>query len=150
MQRAKVSERELDKEALKMIYWDEIVKCDEILQKRFVQEDKEKTGKVTVPTLIEIFKSAKRMLTFKEINIIIRNIKEGEDFEYSKFAETLYDVRFELAKSKLMDTNITKLQEHLISLFEVYDEDKTGKIHLLKIQEALGHSKKLVLTPYQI
>lgn len=36
MQRAKVSEREIDKEALKLIYWDEIVKCDEILQKRFV------------------------------------------------------------------------------------------------------------------
>lgn len=73
------------------------------------------------------------MLTFKEINIIIRNIKTGEDFEYSKFSETLYDVRFELAKSKLMDTNISKLQEHLISLFETYDTDKTGKIHLLNI-----------------
>ena len=114
-----------------MIYWDEIVKCDEILQKRFSQEDKEKTGKISVDTLIKIFKSAKNMLTFKEIIVIIRNIKQGEEFEYAKFAETLYDVRFELAKSKLMDTNLTKMQEHLISLFEEYDKDKTGKIHLL-------------------
>ena len=40
------NERELDKEALKHVYWDEIQKCNEILQKRFKSQDKEKTGKI--------------------------------------------------------------------------------------------------------
>jgi hypothetical protein len=48
------------------------------------------------------------LLTPKEINIIMRNLKE-EIFEYKNFDKVLYDVRFELAKSRVMDTNIDKL-----------------------------------------
>ena len=45
------------------------------------------------------------LLTPKEINIIMRNLQE-ENFEYKTFDQMLYDVRFELAKSRIMDTNI--------------------------------------------
>ena len=60
------------------------------------------------------------LLTPKEINIILRSIK-GEHFEYRTFSTLLYDIRFELAKSRLMDTNIDKLQEHLIEIFSQHD-----------------------------
>lgn len=48
LQRAKVQEREIDREALKLVYWDEIQKCNEILQKRFKFIDSEKTGRISV------------------------------------------------------------------------------------------------------
>jgi hypothetical protein len=48
------------------------------------------------------------MITPKEINVILRSIK-GEAFEYKEFDHVLYDVRFELAKSRIMDTNIDQL-----------------------------------------
>lgn len=53
------------------------------------------------------------LITPKEINIIMRSLKE-EIFEYETFEKVLFDVRFELAKSRIMDTNIDRLQEHLI------------------------------------
>jgi hypothetical protein len=48
------------------------------------------------------------LLTPKEINIIMRSVK-SDKFEYRTFSTLLYDIRFELAKSRLMDTNIDKL-----------------------------------------
>lgn len=53
------------------------------------------------------------LFTPKEINNILRAINE-EMYEYKNFKVLLYDVRFELARSRLMDTNIDKLQEHLV------------------------------------
>jgi hypothetical protein len=52
--------------------------------------------------------SQSNLLTPKEINNILRSIKD-ERFEYRTFSSLLYDVRFELARSRLMDTNIDKL-----------------------------------------
>ena len=49
LQRAKTYERELNKEALKAIYWEEIAKSWEILLKKFEKFDEEKTGFVTTP-----------------------------------------------------------------------------------------------------
>jgi hypothetical protein len=48
------------------------------------------------------------LLTPKEINNILRTVRDPT-FEYSTFSSILYDVRFDLAKSRLMDTNIDKL-----------------------------------------
>ena len=60
----------------------------------------------------------------------------------------LYDVRFELAKSRVMDTNIDKLQEHLLEKFEKYDPELTGKLSMLHAKDVLLHSKKINLTPF--
>lgn len=51
-------------------------------------------------------------LTTKEVNLLLRDyvMKYGYDnIKYVSFADDLYDVRFELAKSRLMDINIKKL-----------------------------------------
>ncbi len=88
-------------------------------------------------------------LTPKEINVIIRNLK-SEQFEYKLFDETLFEVRFELAKSRIMDTNIKMLQVHLNDLFHEYDPERTGLVTILQVQEVLLKSKKVNLTPFQI
>lgn len=87
------------------------------------------------------------LLTPKEINVILRSVK-GDQFEYRTFSTLLYDIRFELAKSRLMDTNIDKLQEHLIEIFSHKDHKQTGKITILDIQKVLLESKKVNLTPF--
>jgi hypothetical protein len=70
------------------------------------------------------------MLTPKEINIILRSIK-GDAFEYKEFDHVLYDVRFELAKSRIMDTNIDQLQEHLIESFALQDTEGLGLLSIM-------------------
>lgn len=79
--------------------------------------------------------------------MIMRSIK-GDQFEYKTFEDLLYDVRFELAKSRIMDTNIDKLQEHLIEEFTQYDKEKKGLITLMDAREVLLKSKKTNLTPF--
>lgn len=90
-----------------LVYQDEIKKANEILQKKFVKIDEQKTGHIPI---IELKKSMFHcnLITPKEINIIMRSLKD-ETFEYKLFQQTLFDVRFELAKSRIMDTNIDKL-----------------------------------------
>lgn len=72
-------------------------------------------------------------LTPKEENILLRDyaIKYPTDkIEYKTFAEDLYDCRFELAKSRVMDINIDKIEESILEACQVYDDDKTGKIRI--------------------
>ena len=145
LQRAKASEKEVNRDALKLIYWDEIIKVDEVLQKKFKKMDPENTGKVSVP-ILRVAMQGTNLLTPKEINIIMRRMTE-ETFTYSEFNELLFDVRFELAKSRVMDTNLDKMKDHLKEEFSVFDSDNSGKIPILKIQDVLMKSKKTTLTP---
>lgn len=45
---------------------------------------------------------------------------------YSQFAEDLFDVRFELAKSRIMDTDLEKIEEIVLEAFKARDSDKSG------------------------
>ncbi len=60
----------------------------------------------------------------------MRSLKE-EMFEYNTFETLLFDVRYELAKSRIMDTNMEKLQEHLTEMFSEYDPEGKGLIQIL-------------------
>lgn len=115
LQRAKIFGEDLDKEAIQLVFMDEINKTYEILEKKFNQIDEKKEGFIPTSELKKIMTNS-NMLNPKEINIILRTIKEKQ-FEYKLFPQVLYDIRFDLAKSRLMDTNIDKLQEHLIESF---------------------------------
>ena len=77
------------------------------MQKKFVKVDEKKSGFITACQLKKAI-ILSNLLTPKETNVLLRNIKDDQ-FEYSKFDILLYDVRFELAKSRVMDTNIDKL-----------------------------------------
>ena len=95
---------------------DEIMRANEILQKKFVEEEllhtKEPTGKLTKNTIKRLLRETS-LMTPKEINALIRHIKE-EDFEYRMLPTLIFDVRFELARSRILETNLDKLQVHLI------------------------------------
>ena len=45
--------------------------------------------------------------------MIIRNCK-SDIFDYKTFENSLYDVKFELSRSRLLDTNIDQLSDHLL------------------------------------
>jgi len=87
---------------------DEIVKADEILSKKFKLLDEEEKGTVSIPELKKLLHESS-FLTPKEINGIIRNMKTP-DFKYEEFKEKLFDVRYELAKSRILETNLDKIQ----------------------------------------
>jgi Ca2+-binding EF-hand superfamily protein len=42
----------------------------------------------------------------------------------------LFDVRYELARSRLMDTALDKLAENLVHEFAVFDKEKKGTISI--------------------
>ena len=77
-------------------------------------------------------------------------MKYGYDnIKYVSFADDLYDVRFELAKSRLMDINIKKLpNDYFLKSGKPVDED--GKMSMADIKQILVDSKLLILTPGQI
>ena len=91
-------------------------------------------------------------LTTKEINLLLRDyvMKYGyENIKYVSFSDDLYDVRFELAKSRLMDINIKKLpNDYFIKSGKPVDAE--GRMSMADIKKILVDSKELILTPGQI
>jgi Ca2+-binding EF-hand superfamily protein len=118
------------------------------MKKKYLQLDEKLTGKITIAD----FKAAMSccaLLTPKEVNVIIRGIKpEQTHFEYKHFETILFEVRFELAKSRLMDTGIDKLTAHLIEEFSRIDAKKSGSISITDIKKVLFNSKYTNLTPF--
>lgn len=91
-------------------------------------------------------------LTTKEINLLLRDyvMKYGYDnIKYVSFADDLYDVRFELAKSRLMDVNIKKMPNDYFHK-SGKPVDSEGKMSMADIKKILVDSKELILTPGQI
>ena len=62
----------------------------------------------------------------------------------------LYNVRYEIAVSEMMDYNLGDLESHMRYEFKKSDHDDTGKINIYDAEEALKRCKKLNLTPFQI
>ena len=117
LQKMQERDKEIRKEALELVYHDEIIKCGAIMKKKFLQLDEKRTGKITVTDFKEAMSSC-ALLTPKEVNVIVRGINpQLALFEYKNFEHILFEVRFELARSRLMDTGIDKLTAHLIEEF---------------------------------
>ena len=120
LQRLKAFERDIDKDALRLVYIDEIKKDYEVLLRNFKKHDEQNEGYIKKEYLKKISMCC-NSLNCKETNILLRRIK-GDMYQYSNFVEDIYDIRFELAKSRLTDTNIDKLQEHLMEKFRALDQ----------------------------
>jgi len=86
-------------------------------------------------------------MTPKEINGLIWEIKD-EMFNYSEFKERVFNVRLDLALSRILETNIDKIPQYIISECLKIDEWKEGKISLLHLREVLFKSKMVTLTPF--
>lgn len=118
--------------------------------KKFKFYDEKNTGFVNMKNLRAAM-SRCELLTPKEINVILRSFKSEETaFEYKYFDNLLFDTRFELARSRLMDTSLNKITEHLEEQFAAYDPNKTGLITITEIKKALFNSKMTNLTPMQV
>lgn len=69
---------------------------------------------------------------------------------YSEFPDMLYNVRYEIAVSEMMESNINELEYHINKEFAQEDKDDTGEISVLQAETALKRCKSLNLTPFQI
>lgn len=71
--------------------------------------------------------------------------------KYSEFPDMLYNVRYEIAVSEMMENNMDEMEKYI--LMEFGHEDKTdppGTITIQQCEVALNRCKKLNLTPFQI
>jgi hypothetical protein len=86
-------------------------------------------------------------LTPKEKNLLIRLLKD-DMVKYSEFPDMLYNVRYEIAVSEMMESNFGELEQHIVFEFAKEDKDDTGEITIQQLGEALRRCKKLNLTPF--
>ena len=122
--------KEINKDTLKFVFETEIAACNTILQRRFQahdtdQETKEHTGNINFHQMSEVLHNTS-YLNIKEINLLLRDyvMKYGyEEIEYTNFASDLFDVRFDLSRSRVMDIEIKKFKDDFFTNkgFEVID-----------------------------
>ena len=62
----------------------------------------------------------------------------------------LYNVRYEIAVSEMMESNLSGLEINIIKEFAYEDTDDTGEITVLQAEKAMKRCKSLNLTPFQI
>ncbi len=55
-----------------------------------------------------------------------------------------------MIKNGLAESNVTLLEQYLRKLFEIFDENKTGKISAQNMMEALMKAEKIALTQIQL
>lgn len=90
-------------------------------------------------------------LSPKEINILLRDyaMKYGyEQINYTNFENDLYDARFELAASRIMDTDLGTIEDTIIEECEKIAVN--GKCSLGHLKTILRNHKSLCLTPLQL
>jgi len=137
-----------DPESLKLVYWAEIEKCYKLLSYKFKEADEIADGMISLQHFKNIVRST-RFLTPKEQNLLIR-LQKNEMIKYSEFPDMLFNVRYEIATSEMMESNMGDLEYHIRKEFAAEDTDDTGIITVQQAGEALKRCKKLNLTPFQI
>jgi Ca2+-binding EF-hand superfamily protein len=119
-----------------------------MLEKDFKKQDEHAKGTVTLFQLKKIMNGS-NLVTPKEVNALVRNI-QVEEYDYSTFKQDLFNVRFELAKSRILESNLDHVQKSLVEACKLYDAKSNGKIHITQMREILRNSKFVALSPFQI
>ena len=112
-----------DPEALKLVYWDEIMKTYNILRYSFEEVDDIKDGMISLQHFKNIIRSTK-FITPKEQNLLIR-LQRQEMIKYSEFPDMLYNVRYEIAVSEMMESRMSDLEKQIRMQFARVDKDDT-------------------------
>jgi len=68
--------------------------------------------------------------------------------KYSQFPDMLYNVRFEIAMSEMMEYNIDNMGYEILGEFRKEDPQGTRQISVNACQQALQRCKKVNLTPF--
>ena len=108
------------------MYWDEIQKCYTLLQYKFNEVDVIKDGLVSLQHFKNIIRSTK-FLTPKEKNLLIR-LQKNEMIKYSEFPDMLYNVRYEIAVSEMMENNMDDMEIFILGELAEEDKDDNGTI----------------------
>lgn len=118
---------EVCKDTLKLTYEFEIKMANELLQRRFQKHDRTyigegkcreviHTGKVQFKDLEACLHSSS-WVTPKEINLLLREyvMKQGYDaIDITKFEDDLYNVRFAMTSSRIMDTALPDMESYIL------------------------------------
>ena len=78
---------------------------------------------------------------------MLRFQKENEVC-YDNFKDILYDVRFEIATSKIMDTSLGELEEIILAEFQLEDANGDDLLAISLARDCLAKCRKLSLTPF--
>lgn len=91
-------------------------------------------------------------LNIKEINLLLRDyvMKYGYDeILYTNFAQDLYEVRYDLSRSRIMDINIQKLRDDFFTNSGC-EVDENGWMYANDLRKIISNAKELTLTPCEI
>ena len=135
-------------DALKLVYWKEIEKCFRLLSYHFEEVDIIRDGLISLQHFKNIVRKTK-FLTPKEKNLLIR-LQKNDMIKYSEFPDMLYNVRYEIAVSEMMESNMGALETNIVKEFAEEDTDDSGEITVFQAEAALNRCKSLNLTPFQI
>jgi len=69
-------------------------------------------------------------LTPKEKNLLIR-LQKNDRIKYSEFPDMLYNVRYEIAVSEMMESNMSEIELNITKEFLNEDKDDSGEITIL-------------------
>jgi Ca2+-binding EF-hand superfamily protein len=90
-----------------------------------------------------------RVLTPKEKNLLIR-LQKNDMIKYSEFPDMLYNVRYEIAMSEMMESNKDDLHYYIRKELAAFDKEDTGLISIHDCMGGLQNCKQLNLTPFQL
>lgn len=147
-----IAKRALEKQktpnadALKVVYWGEIEKCAKLLSYKFNAADTHKDGILSLKAFKNIIRGTK-FITPKEQNLLIR-LQKNDLVKISEFKDMLFNVRYEIAVSEMMDSNMSQIEYFIRGEFAKEDKDDSGFISIQAAGEALRRCKKLNLTPF--
>ena len=115
-----------DPDALKMVYWEEIINVYKLLSYKFNEVNIVRDGIVSLQHFKNVVRSTK-FLTPKEKNLLIR-LQKSDRIKYSEFPDMLYNVRYEIASSEMMEQNMGSLEALIRREFAREDTDDHGDI----------------------
>ena len=137
-----------DPDALKLVYWDEIMKVNTILSYKFLDADIIRDGMISLQHFKNIIRSTS-FITPKEQNLLIR-LQRHDMIKYKDFPDMLYNVRYEIAVSEMMESRMGELEAKIRCEFAEEDKDDNLEITVKQCEAALQRCKFVNLTPFQI
>lgn len=120
-----------------------------IMNQHFTEFDRENNQEISFKDLKDCLSKENELFSRKEIEIILRQINPGKNFEYWKFdriLRILYTDYFDYGELMKED----KLYRYLVECFKEQDKLRESKLHYSKMKYALLIQDKLQLNKTQI